>query len=170
MADSAAAPRADRMRIPANRVSNGIQEHLDLITTLAAAAGRPNVAQELRQSRRVLIDGVNNLSNWTEGAPSAHEIVYFYNESDLTAIRIGNWKSHFKTRDGFFDPFKPSALIFNLRMDPFKQHDGQKNNDIAMRLGIAWGGRIQDALRAHQQTLRQFPPRRAGGSLRPGGQ
>lgn len=157
-------------RIAAGRVSNGVQEHQDLFTTLAAAAGVSDVRSQLRQSDNVYIDGVNNLDHWTKGTPSERNIVYYYNERELTAIRIGNWKSHFKTRDGFFDTNKPSALVFNLRMDPFESHDGQKNNDIAMKLGIAWGGQIQDALREHQESLKQFPPRQVGGSLRPGGQ
>jgi hypothetical protein len=61
---------------------------------------------------------------------------------------------------------RPSALIFNLRMDPFEQHGGQKADDIAMRLGVAWGGQVQDAVNAHLQSLKQFPPRQKGGSLR----
>ncbi len=154
-------------RIAAGRVSNGIQDHMDLFTTLAAAAGLPHVRDDLRRSRHVSIDGVNNLAHWTQGTASARQVEYYYNERDLTAIRIGNWKSHFQTRDGFFDAYKPSALLFNLRMDPFERHSGQKNNDIAMRLGIAWGGQIQDVLRQHEQTLRQFPPRQAGGTLTP---
>lgn len=157
-------------RIPAGKVSNGIQEHQDLFVTLAAAAGVPNVVEQLRESDKVYIDGVNNLEHWTGDAPSARNIVYYYNEKELTAIRIGNWKSHFQTRDGFFDYHRPSALIFNLRMDPFEKHDGQKNHDIAMKLGIAWGGQVQDALRAHTESLQQFPPRQVGGTLRPGGE
>jgi arylsulfatase len=155
-------------RIKPGSVSNGIQEHLDLFTTLAAAAGVPDVADRLRRSHQVHIDGANNLAHWTSGAPSNRKIVYYYNESELTAIRIGPWKSHFKVRDGFFDYNKPSALLFNLRMDPFEQHGGQKADDIAMRLGVAWGGQIQDALGAHLESLKQFPPRQEGGSLRPG--
>jgi arylsulfatase len=157
-------------RIPAGTKSNGIQEHQDLFVTLAAAAGVPNIAEQLRESHRVHIDGVNNLEHWTAGAPSARNIVYYYNEKELTAIRIGNWKSHLQVRDGFFDYLRPAALVFNLRMDPFEKHDGQKNNDIAMKLGIAWGGQMQDALKAHLETFEKFPPRQKGGSLRPGGE
>ncbi|MCA9169343.1 MAG: sulfatase-like hydrolase/transferase, partial [Planctomycetales bacterium] len=154
-------------KIAPGKVSNGIQEHLDVFTTLAAAAGVPDVAQQLRNSHDVHIDGINNLAHWTSDAPSARNIVYFYNEADLCAIRIGNWKSHFQTRDGFFDYNKPAALVFNLRMDPFERHDGQKNNDIAMKLGVAWGGQVQDALAAHTATLKEFPPRQKGGTLTP---
>jgi arylsulfatase A-like enzyme len=154
-------------KIAKGKISNGIQEHTDLFTTLAAAAGRPNVHEELKKSHNVHIDGINNLDHWIGDAPSARKIVYYYNESEMTAIRIGNWKSHFQIRDGFFDYNRPSALLFNLRMDPFEKQDGQKSHDIAMKLGVAWGGQVQDALAAHLQTLQDFPPRQKGGTLTP---
>ncbi len=69
------------------------------------------------------------------------------------------------TREGFFDYNRPSALLFNLRMDPFEKQDGQKSADIAMKLGVAWGGQVQDALATHLQSLQEFPPRQKGGTL-----
>jgi arylsulfatase len=156
-------------RIQAGKVSNGIQDNTDLFVTLAAAAGIADVAADLQKSHKVKIDGVNNLDHWTGDAPSARNVEYYYNESQLTAIRIGNWKSHFMTREGFFDYNRPSALIFNLRMDPFEQHEGWKSNEIAMRLGVAWGGQVQDAIGAWSKSLQEFPPRQKGGSLKPGG-
>ena len=92
----------------------------------------------------------------------------YYNENDLTAIRIGPWKSHMQQREGFFDYNKPSALIFNLRSDPFERHDQWKSREVAMKLGVAWGGQIQDVLRAHFASLQQFPPRQKSGTLRMG--
>jgi arylsulfatase len=157
-------------RIPAGKVSNGIQDNTDLFVTLVAAAGIQDVAGQLMASHKVHIDGVNNLAHWTSGAPSARNVYYYYNENDLTAIRIGAWKSHMQIREGFFDYLKPSALIFNLRMDPFEQHGGQKADDIAMRLGVAWGGQVQDAVNAHMASLKQFPPRQKSGTLRMAGE
>lgn len=154
-------------KIPAGKVSNGIQNNNDLFTTLAAAAGLPDVAEQLKKSHQVHIDGVNNLAHWTGPAPSARNVEFYYNESQLTAIRIGNWKSHFMVREGFFDYNKPSALLFNLRMDPFERHDGWKSQEIAMKLGIAWGGQVQDALAGHLKSLQDFPPRQKGGTLTP---
>ena len=58
-------------RIPAGKISNGIQDNTDLFVTLAAAAGIPDVAGQLKASHRVHIDGVNNLAHWTGDAPSA---------------------------------------------------------------------------------------------------
>lgn len=152
-------------RIPAGKVSNGIQDHTDLFTTLAAACGADNVAEKLRVSHNVYIDGVNNLAHWTGNAPSQRNFEIYYNESELTAVRIGNWKSHLKTREGFFDFNESSALMFNLRQDPFERQSGWKSRELAMKLGIAWGGQIQDLLNEHMKTLVKYPPRQKGGSL-----
>lgn len=154
-------------RIKAGKVSNGIQTNEDIFATLAAAAGVENVADQLKASHKVMIDGVNNLEHWTGDAPSKRNIVYYYNEAEMTAIRIGNWKSHFAQREGFFDYNKPSALLFNLRMDPFEKHETHHSQFTAMKLGIAWGGQVQDALAAHMKTLAEFPPRQKGGTLTP---
>jgi arylsulfatase len=154
-------------KIPAGKVSNGIQDNTDLFVTLAAAAGIQDVAQQLKVSHKVHIDGVNNLAHWTGDTPSARNVYIYYNEAQLTAIRIGNWKSHMMEREGFFDYNRPSARIFNLRMDPFEKQEGWKSEEIAMKLGVAWGGQVQDALRAWFQSLQEYPPRQKGGTLTP---
>jgi arylsulfatase len=152
-------------RIAAGKKSNGIQDHCDLFTTLAAAAGVPSVKEKLRASHKVYIDGVDNLAHWTGNAPSARNVEIYYNESELTAVRIGNWKSHLQTREGFFDYNRPSALLINLRMDPFERHTDWKSREMAMKLGVAWGGQVQDVISAHMKSLIEFPPRQKGGSL-----
>lgn len=153
-------------RIKPGSVSNGIQTHMDLFTTLAAAAGVDDVAGKLRQSHKVLIEGVDNLAMWTEGAPSKRNHVLMYNESQLTAVRFGPWKTHFKERNGFFDYFRESALMFNLRMDPFEQRDDHYAALLAMKKAFL-GGVIRDLLDAHFATFSEFPPRQAGGTLKP---
>jgi arylsulfatase len=152
-------------RVPKGSVSNGIQTHEDLFTTLAAAAGVADVTAQLQRTHKVHIDGVNNLAHWVGEGPSRRNHVIYYNESELTAVRIGPWKSHMKVREGFFDHLRPSTLLFNLRMDPYERHGGQKADDLAMQLGVAWGGQVYDLLDAHARTLRDFPPRQKGGSL-----
>lgn len=157
-------------KIPAGKVSNGIQTHEDLFTTLAAAAGYGDVRGKLKARDKVCIDGVDNLAHWTGSAPSARNVHYYYEGSNFTAVRIGPWKSHLMTREGFFDYFKPSSLVFNLRMDPFERHGGQKSNDLAMKMGVAFGGQVQDAVTAHMATFQECKPRQEGGTLRMGGQ
>ncbi|MDX2133455.1 MAG: arylsulfatase [Saprospiraceae bacterium] len=152
-------------RMQAGRVSNGIQDHTDIFTTVAAACGVSDVQSKLKSSHKVYIDGVNNLAHWTGTAPSARNSEIYYNESQLTAVRIGPWKSHMQTREGFFDYNRPSALLINLRQDPFEKHTEWKTREVAMRLGVAWGGQVQDIIGEHLKTLEQFPPRQKGGSL-----
>jgi arylsulfatase len=36
---------------------------------------------------------------------------------------------------------------------------------MAMKLGVAWGGQVQDVISAHMKSLIEFPPRQKGGSL-----
>ncbi len=157
-------------KIPKGKVSNGIQTHEDMFTTLAAAAGYGDVRGKLKARDKVCIDGVDNLAHWTGNAPSARNVVYYYDETKFTAVRIGPWKSHFMTREGFFDYHKPSSLIFNLRMDPFERHGGQKSNDLANKMGVAFGGQIQDAVNELMATFKECKPRQEGGSIRMGGQ
>ena len=152
-------------KISAGKISNGIQDHTDIFTTLAAAAGINDVASQLEKSHNVYIDGINNLEHWIGNAPSKRTFEIFYNESQLTAVRIGNWKTHIKQREGFFDYNKPSALVFNLKMDPFEKHDDFRSREMAMKLGIALGGQVNDLLTAHYTTLAKYPPRQKGGSL-----
>lgn len=152
--------------IPAGSVSNGIQSHYDLFTTLATAAGVPNVADQLKASHKVRIDGIDNLDHWKGKKPSARRSFIYYNERELVGIRVGPWKGLLKERDGFFDPLKQSYAFFNLRMDPYEQRGGRESNKLA--LNKAWiGGQIQDLLTEHILSLREYPPRQMGGSLRP---
>ena len=58
--------------------------------------------------------------------------------------------------------------MFNLRADPFEQRDGQKADDIAQKMGIAWGGQVADLVGAHMMSLQQFPPRQKSGTLKMG--
>ncbi len=155
-------------KIPKGKVSNGIQTHEDMFTTLAAAAGYGDVRGKLKSRDKVCIDGIDNLAHWTSEAPSARNSLIYYDENNMTAVRVGPWKSHFQTREGFFDYHKPSSLVFNLRMDPFERHGGQKSNDLAMKMGVALGGMIQDTVGAHMATFQECKPRQKSGSLRMG--
>lgn len=152
--------------IAAGSVSNGIQAHYDLFTTLASAAGVPNVAEQLKPSHKVHIDGIDNLDHWKGKTASARNSFVYYNERELVGIRVGPWKGLLKEREGFFDPLKQSYAFFNLRMDPYEQRGGRESNKLALRK--AWiGGQIQDLLTEHVLSLREFVPRQIGGSLRP---
>lgn len=154
-------------KVKAGSVSNGIQSHMDLFTTLATAAGVKDVVNKLAQEAKVKIDGVNNLAHWQGKADSARDHFIYYNEKTLSALRWKQWKVHAQERSGFFDYFRQSFLLFNLRMDPFEQHDGLYANMLAQKK--AWiGGVLRDIMTEHVKSLHQYPPRQEGGSLRGG--
>jgi len=59
-----------------------------------------------------------------------------------------------------------SGLIEHDGLDPHERHGGQKADDLAMRMGIAWGGQVCDLIGEHMKSPAAFPPRKKGGSLR----
>src|SRR4029434_2599514 len=78
------------------QVLNGIQAHMDMFTSFAAAAGVSNVVETIKREKKQHIDGINTLEYWTGKAPDSkrNDFLYYY-ESKLTAVRVGPWKVHF---------------------------------------------------------------------------
>jgi arylsulfatase A-like enzyme len=101
--------------IKPGQVLNGIQAHMDMFTTFAAAAGVPDVVEQMKQEKKQFIDGVDNLDYWTgKAATSARNDFLYYYESKLSAIRMGPWKFHFSTREHYYDNLVPrtAPLVF----------------------------------------------------------
>ena len=168
--------------IPAGREANGIQSHEDLFVTLAAAAGLPDIKQELLEGHemngttyKVHLDGYNNLDYWTgKTEKSARNEYFYYDETDLMAIRVGAWKMHIGVKpDGSWwdEKYYPSVpYVFNLLMDPMEKMDPQSHE---------WGyiGRKFFAqkmwaptaagpyLAAQLQSLQEFPPSQGADTL-----
>ena len=75
-------------KIPAGSAANGIQSHEDLFVTLAAAAGAPDIKEQLLAGSelgdttyQVHLDGENNLNLWTgESETSARNRYFYYDE------------------------------------------------------------------------------------------
>jgi arylsulfatase len=147
--------------IPAGQVLNGIQAHMDLFTTLAAAAGVPDVAAKMRQDRNQYIDGVNNLDYWTgkSGESARTDFIYYY-ESQLTAIRYRQWKAHFATKQDYYAPLVEQTfpILFNLRADPYESWDDTGERSDMLQRKTWLNGPMQAILRAHIGSLMQYPP------------
>ncbi len=118
---------------------NGIQSHEDLFVSLAAAAGMPNLKSELLSGKKigdmtykVHLDGVNNTDYWTgKSDKSARRANFYYDETDLMAIRVDGWKMHIgvKPEGSWWDEkYYPSVpYVFNLLMDPMEKMDPQSH-------------------------------------------
>ena len=123
--------------IKAGSVSNEIVSGLDWMPTFLAAAGVPDIKEKLLKGYsangktfKVHLDGYNilpMLTGETDKSPR-HEIFYFSDDGDLTALRYNDWKFVFMeqratgTMEVWLNPYTPLRipLIFNLRRDPYE--------------------------------------------------
>jgi arylsulfatase A-like enzyme len=150
------------------QVLNGIQSHMDMFTSLAAAAGVPDVADRMMKQKKQYIDGVNNLSYWKGGADhSERDSIFYYYESKLTAVRMGPWKFHFSTKEDYYANVVPRTvpLVFNLRMDPFESYDSPDAYGHLMQK-VSWlMAPMGELMNAHLKSLADYPPVQGGKSF-----
>ena len=147
--------------IPAGRVLNGIQAHMDLFTTLSAAAGVPDVAARMTVDRKQFIDGVDNLGYWTGKATvSARTDFIYYYESELMGVRWNQWKAHFATKEDYYAPVVKQSfpVIFNLRSDPYESFDSTADRSAILQRKSWLEGPIARVLGQHMQSLKVYPP------------
>ena len=162
--------------IKAGSVSTGIVSGLDWFPTLLAAAGSPNIKEELLKgttiggkSFKVHLDGYNQLPYLTGQSPHSarNEFFYFNDDGELVSTRVGDWKFVWceqRAPGGFevwANPFTclRASKIFNLRMDPFERadvvsdqyYDWMVKNTYLMALGVK---KSADFL----QTFIDYPP------------
>jgi arylsulfatase A-like enzyme len=162
--------------------SNGIQSHEDLYVTLAAAAGAPNLKQELLTGKKLgattfktHLDGYNNLDLWTgKTEKSARREIFYYDESDLMAVRVDAWKIHIGVKHGgswFDEKVYPSVpYIVNLLMDPMERMtpDSEEWGYIGKKFvgQKLWAPTASvPFLAAHLKSLAEYPPSQGGESL-----
>ena len=169
-------------KVPAGTVSNGIMSHLDWLPTLLAAAGAPDVKEQLLNGYsvgakrfKVHLDGYNQLDMLLGNGPSArNELFYFSDDGDLTALRFRAWKMVFMeqraqgTLQVWAEPFVRLRVpkLFNLRMDPYERADITSNTywDWLIDHAYAIYG-SQAVVASFLGTFKQFPPRQKAASF-----
>jgi arylsulfatase len=170
-------------RIPAGTVLNGIVAHNDWFTTLLAAAGVDDIAEQLRAGAdlngttyKVHLDGHNQLPYLTGETDTSPRNFFFYvsDDGDLVAVRYDNWKLVFLeqrvtgTLAVWMEPFVQLRIpkIFNLRTDPYERADVTSNTyydwllDHAFLLVPAQAFVFQ-----MMQTIAEFPLRQKPASF-----
>ncbi|SHO63292.1 arylsulfatase [Algoriphagus zhangzhouensis] len=147
---------------------NGIQSHMDLFTTLASAAGVDNVAEKVATEKKQYIDGVDNLDYWLgkEDKSKRQDFLYFY-ESNLMAIRMGNWKVNFQTTENYYGTYTKYKfpLMFNLRMDPFESYDNTDAQTWAIQSKQFVNDFIMKSLNNFTKSMVEYPPVQRAKSL-----
>jgi len=162
-------------------VSNEIFSHMDMLPTLLAAAGEPDVVGKLKKGYdagkktfKVHIDGYNMLPLWKREVNENPRkgIMYWSDDGDLLALRVGNWKAHFAEQRGeglgiWLDPFVHlrAPRLYNLRSDPFER------GDEAIFYGKWMADRMfafvpaQAVVAEFLKTFAEFPPRQKPASF-----
>ena len=130
-------------KIKAGTEFNGIMNHQDMLPTLLAAAGDPNISEKLKngykagdKNFRVHIDGFNMLPYLTGEVKESPRTYFFYvsDDGDIMALRVGDYKLAFEvqralTTNVWAEPLVRLRVphIFHLRRDPFERADFNSN-------------------------------------------
>lgn len=164
-------------KIDAGIVLNDIFSHGDWFPTFLAAAGAPDICEELREGKdlngteyKVHLDGYNQLRYLTGEADKSARDHFFYvsDEGDLMALRFSNWKILFleQRAEGtlrvWAEPFTELRVpkIFNLRTDPFERADITSNTYYDWLLSHAYLlVPAQAYVMQMAASLVDFPPR-----------
>ena len=164
-------------------MSNEIFSHTDMLPTLLAAAGEPDIVEKLKKGHKagnktfkVHIDGYNLLP-FLKGEVKENPrkgFLYWSDDGDLMALRYGNWKLHFMEQraQGFGvwqEPFVTLRVpkLYNLRSDPF-----ERATEDATMFYDKWSADRMFLLVPAQvlvgqflKTFEEFPPRQRPASF-----
>jgi len=169
-------------KIKAGTVLNGIVSHIDMLPTLLAAAGDPDITQKLLKGVKVgdktfnvHLDGYNQLPYLTGEAKESprNSIFYFSDDGDLMSVRIGDYKLCFAVQRAlssnvWAEPFVKLRVphIFNLRRDPFER--AEFNSQVYwkwMMDHIPMLYLCQAVVAEQIQAFAKFPPRQKPASF-----
>jgi arylsulfatase A-like enzyme len=155
---------------------NGIVSGLDWFPTLAAAAGNPDIKDQLLAGTTLggteyknHLDGYNQLDYLTGDSDTSarNEFFYFNDDGQLVAMRYENWKSVFSeqratgTLQIWAEPFTPLRVpkIFDLRADPYERADITSNTYYDWLLDHAYLlVPAQAEVATFLGTFAEFPP------------
>lgn len=170
-------------QIPANSVNNGIFSLLDLYPTLLAAAGNPNISEQLLKGATLdgttyknHLDGYNQLASITGKGESVRHEIYYFGESSLGAVRVDDFKYRFINQPEGWTGAKVGVnmpILTNLRLDPFER-TGWASDGAAKGSMAYWGWFkyefwrfvfVQQQVAILAQTAIDYPPMQAGASF-----
>jgi arylsulfatase A-like enzyme len=169
-------------KIKAGSVLNGIVSHQDMLPTLLAAAGEPDISQKLltgyragEKTFKVHIDGINVLPYLTGEVKESPRDYFFYVSDDggVMAVRTGDWKLVFEEQRAtalqvWAEPMVKLRLphIFNLRRDPFERADFNSNTYFDWMVDHVPQLYLCQALVAGQiANYVKYPPRQKAASF-----
>lgn len=159
-------------------IYNDIFSHEDMLPTILAAAGDPDVKEKLLKGHeangkvfRTHLDGYNLMPYFkgeVEKGPR-NSIFYFDQGGNLNALRVNNWKLHFTILEGPINEAvrvqRAWPIIINLRADPYEIMWQESQMYMRWMADNMWTFvPAQTYVAEFLGTFKDFPPRR-GSSL-----
>jgi arylsulfatase len=172
-------------KIKPGSVENGLFSGLDWFPTLVAAAGNPNITQQLLEGVKLgdrtyknHLDGYNQLDLLLGKGPSARHELFYFGGPTLGAIRIDDFKFQFYQQPFGWPGEKTTTdmpTIVNLRQDPFERTPsirGETLNDMGGGYMNDFYARefwrfvlVQQAVAKLAETAINYPPMQAPASF-----
>jgi arylsulfatase A-like enzyme len=159
-------------------IYNDIFSHEDMLPTILAAAGDPDIKEKLIDGHdtgdknfKVHLDGYNLMPYFqgkVEKGPR-ESIFYFDQGGNLNALRVRNWKLHFTILEGPINEAvrvkRAWPVVINLRADPYEVMWEESQMYMRWMADNMWTFvPAQQYVAEFLGTFKDFPPRR-GSSL-----
>src|SRR5450631_399226 len=165
-------------KVPAGKTENGVVSGLDWFPTLAAAGGyQGDIAADLRKGKqlgdntyKVHLDGYNQMDLFTGKGKSTRPEVFYFAESTLGAVRIGDFKYRFIDQPGGWLGGTVKVdwpILTNLRLDPFER-TGMSGSLFYKDWWAFEFWRfvfVSQVVGDYAQTFIEFPPMQGGASF-----
>ncbi len=163
-------------------VYNDIFSHEDMLPTLLAAAGEPDIKEKLLKGHsamgrdyKIHLDGYNLLPYFKGEVKKSPRSEFFYwtDDGNLANLRYNRWKIVFmEQRAEGFDVWQEPLVtlrlpkIFCLRTDPFERADHEAIGYSKWRLDRTYLlVPAQSFVSKHLSTYKEFPPRQKAGTF-----
>jgi arylsulfatase A-like enzyme len=163
-------------------VFNGIVSHIDMFPTLLAAAGNPDVTEQLLKGTtvgdkkfNVHLDGYNMIpyfSGQTKNSPRQW-LMYFSDDGDVMAMRVGDYKFHLAVQRAestmvWAEPLVKlrTPMIMNLRRDPYERAlENSQQYFRWMMYHVPQLYLMQEIVAQQIEDFVKFPPRQKPASF-----
>jgi arylsulfatase len=161
-------------KLPQGIYVDGLMSAEDWVPTLMAAAGDDNIKQQLLQGVQLEgktqiahLDGYNQLDMLANGGESQREEFFFYNEGDLNAVRVNEWKVHLRTKTTWTEPAKewPFGVLVNIKADPYERSPETPGWYHWMKQKSWVLPYFYQTIGQYQQSLEEYPPIQKGTGI-----
>jgi arylsulfatase len=164
-------------KFAAGKIENGLMSGLDWLPTFAAAAGNPNIADELKKGKalngrtyKVHLDGYNQLDLLTGKGPTKREEIFYFAEGTLGAVRVGDFKYRFidQPQGWLGGTVKVDwPMLTNLKLDPFERTGLGGSLEYAEWFKYQFWRFVfvQQVVMKFGETFIEYPPLQKGASF-----